>query len=255
MRTNNRCRLYVRNLDEKIKIPALIKALRDIFSEVNPVVDVIAKKSIKRRGQAFVVFESADAAQEAMDTLQGLDVLGRPLELAFAKTRSDATVVKEEGEEALEAHKKQRLAEKGERKMSAEENRCRHTDTDMTERKQALEAQEAAVKSAKRAAEPSSLAERPAKSSKPTAGAMADEYNPPHKILILRDLPSDYTKEAVTAVFQRFPGLKEVRMVPGRSGLAFAEYNDEIEAAVAREAMNGVTLGDKTVRVTFQRSG
>lgn len=227
--------LYVRNLDEKIKIPALIKALRDIFGEVNPVVDVIAKKSIKRRGQAFVVFESADAAQEAMDTLQGLDVLGRPLELAFAKTRSDATVVKEEGEEALEAHKKQRLAEK--------------------ERKQALEAQEAAAKSAKRAAEPSSLAERPAKSSKPTAGAMADEYNPPHKILILRDLPSDYTKEAVTAVFQRFPGLKEVRMVPGRSGLAFAEYNDEIEAAVAREAMNGVTLGDKTVRVTFQRSG
>ena len=130
-----------------------------------------------------------------------------------------------------------------------------YTDRDRTERKQALEAQEAAAKSAKRAAEPSSLAERPAKSSKPSGGAMVDEYNAPNKTLLLRDLPDDYTKEAVTAVFQRFPGFKEVRMVPGRAGIAFAEYNDESESAVAREAMNGRTLGEKTIRVTFQRSG
>ena len=84
---------------------------------------------------------------------------------------------------------------------------------------------------------------------------MVDEYNAPNKTLLLRDLPDDYTKEAVTAVFQRFPGFKEVRMVPGRAGIAFAEYNDESESAVAREAMNGRTLGEKTIRVTFQRSG
>jgi RNA recognition motif-containing protein len=69
----------------------------------------------------------------------------------------------------------------------------------------------------------------------------------------LRDFPADYTKEALTAVFARFPGFKAVRLVPGREGLAFAEYEDEVGSAVARDAMNGVKLGENTIRVTFQR--
>ncbi|CAK1358223.1 uncharacterized protein RHO25_007709 [Cercospora beticola] len=226
--------VYVRNLDEKVKIPALTSALKEVFSECGTVVDVIAKSSVKRKGQAFVVFEDVSEAQDAVEILQGFDLLGRPMELAFAKTKSDWTVLKEGGEAALEQHKKHRLAEK--------------------ERKQAAEAAAAAAKPAKRAADPSSLAERPAKATKATgAAAMADEYLPPNKILILRELPEDYTKEALTAVFQRYPGFKEVRMVPGRKGLAFAEYTEESEAITAKEAMNGANLGDKTIRVTFQR--
>lgn len=45
--------------------------------------------------------------------MNGFEVFGRPLQLAFARSRSDATVVKEDGEEGLEAHKRRRLAEKG----------------------------------------------------------------------------------------------------------------------------------------------
>ncbi|USW57285.1 Putative RNA recognition motif domain, nucleotide-binding alpha-beta plait domain superfamily [Septoria linicola] len=226
--------IYVRNLDEKTKIPELVATLREIFTGLGGnVVDIIAKKSIKRKGQAFVVFETVEEAQEALEAFQDFELLGRNMELAFAKTKSDATVVREDGEAGLEQHKKHRLAEK--------------------ERKQALEAQAAAANPAKRAADPSSLAERPAKTTKPAGGAMADEYLPPNKILVLRELPEDYSKEALTAVFQRFPGFKEVRMVPGRKGLAFAEYSEDSEAITAKEAMNGVTLGDKTIRVTFQR--
>lgn len=36
------------------------------------------------------------------------------MNLDFAKTRSDATVMKDGGAEELEAHKRRRLAEKGE---------------------------------------------------------------------------------------------------------------------------------------------
>ncbi|KAI7056095.1 hypothetical protein KC352_g44436, partial [Hortaea werneckii] len=46
--------VYVRNLDERIKIPFLIETLRRLFGEYGNIVDVIAKKSIKRKGQAFV---------------------------------------------------------------------------------------------------------------------------------------------------------------------------------------------------------
>jgi RNA recognition motif-containing protein len=80
-----------------------------------------------------------------------------------------------------------------------------------------------------------------------------DEYLPPNKILFLRDLPEDYSKDALAAVFKRFPGFKDLRLVPGRAGIAFAEYEDENGAITAKESMAGVTLGDKTIRVTFQR--
>jgi RNA recognition motif-containing protein len=69
---------------------------------------------MKRKGQAFVVFESADDASDAIDSLQGFELFGRPMEIAYAKTRSDAIVKREDGEEALEQHKALRKAEKGE---------------------------------------------------------------------------------------------------------------------------------------------
>ena len=103
----------MRNLDERIKIPFLIETLRRLFAEYGNIVDVIAKKSIKRKGQAFVVYDSVDSAQEAIDELQGFDVFGQQMHLDFAKTRSDATVLREDGQEGLETHKKHRLAEKG----------------------------------------------------------------------------------------------------------------------------------------------
>ena len=73
----------------------------------------MAKKNIKAKGQAFIVFESADEAQDAIDMLQGFEVFGKPMRLAFAKTRSDEIVKREDGEEGLEVHKRHRLAEKG----------------------------------------------------------------------------------------------------------------------------------------------
>ncbi len=60
-----------------------------------------------------MVFGSPEEAQTAIDELQGFDLFAEPMTLAFAKTRSDATVLKEDGEEGLEKHKTKRLAEKG----------------------------------------------------------------------------------------------------------------------------------------------
>ena len=77
---------------------------------------------------------------------------------------------------------------------------------------------------------------------------MPDEYLPPNKILFIRQVPEDYGVDALTAIFSRFPGFKEVRTVPGRKGIAFVEYEAEDGAISA-----GMSLGDNTIRVTFQR--
>jgi hypothetical protein len=82
-----------------------------------------------------------------------------------------------------------------------------------------------------------------------------EEYLPPNKIIIIRDFPDEYGKDELTAAFARFPGFKEVRLVPGRKGIAFAEYVDENGAVAAREGTNGTSLkeGEKAIKVTFQR--
>ena len=91
----------------------MIEALQSTFEVCGTIVEIVARKNIKAKGQAFVVFESAEEAEDAIDTLQGFDLFDKPMQLAYAKTRSDATVVKEDGAEGLERHKKHRLAEKG----------------------------------------------------------------------------------------------------------------------------------------------
>ena len=120
------------------------------------------------------------------------------------------------------------------------------------ERKQA---QEAAAAPAKRAPE-DNLAERPGKSAKPSAaagGALPDEYLPPNKTLFLRDLPEDYGKDMLAIVFRRYPGFREIRLVPGRNTIAFAEYEDEAGAIAAKEALANLELSGQKIKITYQR--
>lgn len=71
----------------------------------------------------------------------------------------------------------------------------------------------------------------------------------------MRDVPDEYSVEALTAIFSRFEGFKEVRTVPGRKGIAFVEYEQEQGAISAKEGTAGMVLGNegKTIRVTYQR--
>ncbi|KAK8219321.1 hypothetical protein M8818_001055 [Zalaria obscura] len=235
---------FVKNLEESVKIPALIEALREVFEEYGTIVDIVAKKSLKRKGQAFIVFDSADSAENAIDEVNGFELFGKQMHLDFAKTKSDATVKREGTEEDLEQHKRHRLAEK--------------------ERKQALEAAEAA-RNLKRPAPGAPEPEQPAQRIKAArgaglkgaggagAGVIPDEYLPPNKILFIRQLPDNYGVDELTTIFSRFPGFREVRLVPGRAGIAFVEYEAEDGAISAKEATAGITLGDSAIRVTYQR--
>ncbi|KAI1917777.1 hypothetical protein LOZ61_000397 [Ophidiomyces ophidiicola] len=234
--------LKVRNLEERVKVEELKEALSEIFSEYGSILEIVAKTNLRAKGQAFIVFDSVDSATRAIDEVNGFELFEKPMVLDYAKTKSDATVLKEAGDQELEAHKRRRLAEK--------------------ERRQAQDALEAQ----KRLKRPAAIATdtRPAKTTrgaglKPTGTAAApvipDEYLPPNKILFLRELPESYDADGLTAIFGRFEGFKEVRMVPGRKGIAFVEYENEAGAISAKEATSGMTLGDgaKPIKVTYQR--
>lgn len=107
------------------------------------------------------------------------------------------------------------------------------------------------------------MANRPAKAARgpglkatgPSASAVVpDEYLPPNRILFVQNLPDDYDIEQLTSIFGRFEGFREVRLVPGRRGIAFVEYEAEAGAITAKENTAGMTLeGNKVMKVTYQR--
>jgi RNA recognition motif-containing protein len=105
--------VYVRNLEQSIKIPQLREALTELFSEYGEIIDIVAKTNFKAKGQAFIVFDSVESAQKAIDDIQGFELFDRPMQLAFARTRSDATVKRTGDDDEFESHKRRRLAEKG----------------------------------------------------------------------------------------------------------------------------------------------
>ena len=105
--------MQVRNLEERIKLEPLKEALEEIFSEYGNIIEIIAKKNLKAKGQAFIVFDDVESASRAIDEVNGFELFEKPMVLDYAKTRSDATVKREGGSEELEAHKRRRLAEKG----------------------------------------------------------------------------------------------------------------------------------------------
>jgi RNA recognition motif-containing protein len=252
----------VRNLEERIQIDQLKEALREIFEEYGTIIDLVAKKNLKAKGQAFIVFDGPEAAERAIKEVQGFELFEKPMMLDYAKTRSDAYVLKSGGDDDLEGHKRRRLAEKGTLTPSLFDMDGFKANK-FLDRKQAQEALEAQKlkRPSQSTAEPSG---RPAKtsrgaglkSSNPTSTAVVpDEYLPPNKILFIQNLPDEYGVEGLTMIFERFEGFKEVRLVPGRKGISFVEYDTEAGAISAKESTAGMPLGEdeRIVKVTYQR--
>lgn len=78
--------------------------------------------------------------------------------------------------------------------------------------------------------------------------------NVPHRILFAQNLPDDCTDAMLTMFFQAYPGFQEVRMVPGKKGLAFIDFQDVIQAGIALKQLNGFKLNaNDTLNLTYAK--
>lgn len=57
---------------------------------------------------------------------------------------------------------------------------------------------------------------------------------PPNPTLFVSHLPNETTREALEVLFRQFSGYRDVRLVPGREGIAFIDFDNEVGAASAR---------------------
>ncbi|KAF2239192.1 hypothetical protein EV356DRAFT_515414 [Viridothelium virens] len=71
--------LYCRNLPEKIQKEELRRSLYMLFSTYGHVIDIVALKTRKMRGQAHVTFRDIQASTTAMRALQGFNFFEKDL--------------------------------------------------------------------------------------------------------------------------------------------------------------------------------
>lgn len=219
--------IYIKNLNEKIKKEELKRSLYCLFSQYGRILDVVALKTPKLRGQAWVVFSEVTAASNAVRQMQNFPFYDKPMRIQYAKSKSDC-VAKEDGS-FVPREKKKKQEEKAERKRRAEE------------------------------AQQSSMANGTgAQSNGGTAAsfrnANTQEAAAPNNILFIENLPHETTSSMLEMLFQQYPGFKEVRMIEAKPGIAFVEFEDDVQSSMAMQALQGFKITPQNpMAITFAK--
>jgi RNA recognition motif-containing protein len=219
--------VYVNNLNERINKEEVKKSLYAAFSQFGPILDIVAIKSFRMRGQAFIVFRDISSATQAVRQMQGFPFYDKPMRLAYAKTKSDASA-KLDGTFEVKA-KADRAAK---RKADREAREQKAT----SKRAAAAEGGAAAAEEANGASHSTAGGEGAGASAGAGAAPPAAQQSTvalPNPILFIENLPEQVNEMMLSMLFQQFPGYKEVRLVPGKAGIAFVEFESEMQSGVA----------------------
>ncbi|KAF3436464.1 hypothetical protein FNV43_RR23556 [Rhamnella rubrinervis] len=216
--------IYINNLNEKIKLEELKKSLHAVFSQFGKILEVLAFKTLKHKGQAWVVFDDVSSASNALRQMQGFPFYDKPMRIQYAKTKSDL-IAKADGT-FVPREKRKRHEEKGKK---------RKEQHDPSQGGMGLNPAYAGTYGA---TPPLSQIPYPGgvKSMVPEAPA------PPNNILFVQNLPQETTPMMLQMLFCQYPGFKEVRMVETKPGIAFVEFGDEMQSTVAMQGLQGFKM-------------
>ncbi|GAA5975198.1 hypothetical protein JCM11641_004390 [Rhodosporidiobolus odoratus] len=269
--------LYISNLPySSLSKPELRRTLYNLFSTYGKVLDVVHLREEKVRGSAWVVFGELSASTAALRGLDGEGIAGRAMRISYARSTSHATIAHTEGPEAVYAIKlglrdaesngtatgggrltvskaqKTAAEERGKRareeagEFEAEEEEEEEEDDEDEEgreRKKRREGEKEVQEEEDDAMQESDDEQEP---------PSAEQGDDPNPILYIEGLPAEVTTEMLSTLFQQYPGLSTLRLLPlpagapKNTGTAFVQYESAGQAGVAKEALDGF-LVDKGV--------
>ncbi|KAH9730508.1 U1 small nuclear ribonucleoprotein A [Citrus sinensis] len=248
------------------------ESLHAVFKQFGTILEILAFKTLKHKGQAWLVFKDVASATAAVEKMQGFPFYDKPMlmqsgdseslvksnvfRIQYAKTKSDI-IAKADGT-FVPRERRKRHEEKG-KPLSYSISRplgsayitlfCRKKRKDQHDANQAGMGLNPAYAGAYGATPPLSQIPYPggAKSVIPEAPA------PPNNILFVQNVPHDTTPMALQMFFSQFPGFKEVRMVEAKPGIAFVEYGDEMQATVAMQSLQSLKIGQQQLLITYAK--
>ncbi|KAI0772063.1 RNA-binding domain-containing protein [Trametes elegans] len=239
--------LYIKNLNDKVKKEELRAQLFALFTTYGRILDVVALKGPKMKGQAFVVFTDLAGATAALRACEGMIFYDKPMHIEYAKTKSYATLRREDPnfvpptaihtQNAQGARPNGAAAEKRQRDDRMDEDvrdskRERTADSDDGEEMEIEDDEDGA------------------KSAAPANGQVPAASQQPSARLMCLNLPQEVTDDVLAVLFQQYQGFQSVQVVPSptpnaagqRTKMAYVMFDSPDLASVAKEALDGFTL-------------
>lgn len=276
MRPNNT--IYINNLNEKIKKDELKKSLYAIFSQFGQILDILVSRSLKMRGQAFVIFKEVSSATNALRSMQGFPFYDKPMRIQYAKSDSDI-IAKMKGTFVERDRKRQEK-----RKVKGQEAAAAKKAVPGAPVVPGLPGQIPGMQNIPGMTQaprmmhmagqtpymhhpgmmpppgiaPGQIPPGGMPHGQMMPGQMAPmqpiSENPPNHILFLTNLPEETNELMLSMLFNQFPGFKEVRLVPGRHDIAFVEFDNEVQAGAARESLQGFKITQSnSMKISFAK--
>lgn len=226
--------LYIQNLNERARLKDLKKDLMDLFSPFGHIHNIIVKRSLKMKGQAFVVYDNVETATKALSAMQGHSLYRKPMVIRYARWKSDVIAAREG---VLEQERQARMLDREERAKQP-----RLTRRQLMQQYMTAQAMQGAPLMAPATA---------------TSLGGTDFTVLPSKILFVQNLPQaepQVIEERLNGLFSIYGGFKEVRMVPTKRDIAFVEFETELHANTARLAMDRFKITpQQEIRVIFAK--
>lgn len=213
----------------------------ELFSTYGEVIDIVAEASVKKKGQAFVVFRDISCATNALRALQNFTFLDKPMRIQYSKSKSDVV-----------AHEDGTFKPRTRGAPGAADNE--------PEKKKAPVVP--AKGSAKGGTNPNLLPSSKTYSgglAKPPVGAGSGApaqppvEAPPSNVLFVENLPPEVTEMMLTMLFRQYPGFQEARLIKGRN-VAFIEYANEMQAGIAKHGLQGfMVTPEMALKIAFAK--
>ncbi|KAJ6520944.1 hypothetical protein B0H19DRAFT_1215212 [Mycena capillaripes] len=232
--------LYINNLNDKVNKEELRSQLYALFTTYGKIIDVVASKNQRMRGQAFLVFADLAGATTAMRACEGMVFYEKPLHIAYAKTKSYATSRKDDPSfvPPTSANASALLVQNS----RAEKKRQREEEAAEGERK------------AKRDKGDDDDEEMEIEDDEDNANACTScstlEMQLLHDTflgswgarLLCTNLPQEVSDGVLSVLFQQYHGFKSTSVAPTDVRAAQVIFDSSQLASVAKEALHGFTL-------------
>ena len=225
--------LYIKNLNEKVKIDELKEALNKEFSQYGEIIEIRVRNTIRLKGQAFISFKTKEESSKAKKNLNDKLFLNKKLIIEFAKTPSDSILLLQgkltENQKKIKDLSRKRKRDEFYENLKNEIEKEKNNNINNNEM----------IINAKDSNE----------------NEISIKINPEevNKSLFVQGLNSSVTNQTLIDLFNSLSGFKEVKYFPTK-GICFVEYDSVENATNALLKYDKFDLGnDCILRVSFSK--
>ncbi|TFY74865.1 hypothetical protein EWM64_g9147 [Hericium alpestre] len=251
--------LYINNLNDQVNKEELRRQLYALFTTHGKIIDVVATKTPKMRGQAFLVFTDLASATAALRAYDGMEFYEKPMRIQYAKSKSYATLHKEDpnfvpptaayGRQPSEQPLKADVGANGQAKRAREDEEMAEGEARNQKREKPVDEEEEEWRSRRkrrRRLQPLMLL----LVCHVSYSAIPQVVERPSARLLCTNLPQEVTDNVLSVLFQQYQGFQSTQVVPSptpnaqcqKTKMAQVFYDTPELASVAKDALDGFTL-------------